>query len=69
MPSPYDPSAHSLTSGPGHDARAKELQEVHDQAKKLAGIKHDVRRDDPRHIALVHALLGLKQHMKGYGHG
>jgi hypothetical protein len=64
MPSHYDPSAHNLTSGRGQDTRAKELQDVHDRAKKLAGIKHDVGRDDPRHVALVHALLGIKQRSK-----
>jgi hypothetical protein len=64
MPSPYDPSAHSLTSSRGQDTRAKGLQDVHDQAKKPAGIKHDVRRDDPRHVALVYALLGIKQRSK-----
>ena len=70
MPSPYDPSAHSLTSGRGQDARARELQDLHNQAKKLAGIKGEVLRHDQGLIALLRALLGIKHPMqRGHGRG
>ena len=70
MPSPYDPSAHTIGSGHGHDAsRTAPLQDAHDKAKRLAGIKGQVRADDHQYAALVRALLGINHQLKGGSHG
>jgi hypothetical protein len=68
MPSPYDPRTFSATSGRAQDARVVDLQRAHDQAKRMIGIKGEVRPDDQRHSALVRALLGVAHHARGGNH-